>query len=171
MLRPPAYPMRTPSLILLVASPCPALAMPFLRFGDGIKCMMVAGMTMTFAGMLCYCLRRPKLPPPPPPPNAPPKKMSQMMVIKNASYSGEFLATSSARLLPLVFDYPHIRFWQFAHNTNLRMGPVNYGKNSQIVRRNPTECMCVSARFNLTTPAEALLVDTYHFHPNLFCRQ
>ena len=114
-------------------------------------------------------LRRPKLPIPPP--NAPPTKMSQMMVIKNASYRGEILATSSARLFPLVFDYPHIRFWHFAHNTNLRLGPVKYGKNSQILRTNPTECICVYARLNLTTPAEALLVDAYHFHQNLFCRQ
>ena len=28
---------------------------------------------------------------------------------------------------------------------------MKYGKSSQILRRNPTECMCVSARFNLTT--------------------
>ena len=112
-------------------------------------------------------LRRPKLPPP----NAPPTKMSQMMVIKNASCRGELSATSSARLFPLVFDYPHIRFWHFAHNTNLRLGPVKYGKNGQILRRNPTECMCVYAPFNLTTPAEALLVDAYHFYQNVFCRQ
>ena len=111
-------------------------------------------------------LRRPK----PPPPNAPPTKMSQMMVIKNASYRGDTLATSSARLFPLIFDYPHIRFWHFAHNTNLRLGSVKYGKYSQILRRNPTECMCVYARFNLTTAAEALLVDAYHFHQNLFCK-
>ena len=109
--------------------------------------------------------------PPPPPPNAPPKEMSQMMVIKNASYRGEILATSTARLFRHVFDYPHIRFWHFAHNTCLRRGPVKYGENSQIMRRNPTECMCVSARFNLTTPAGALLVDAYHFHQNWFCRQ
>ena len=100
-----------------------------------------------FQGILGFLedqnLRRPKLPPPPPQ-NAPPKKMSHMMVIKNASYTGEILATSSARLFPLVFDYPHIRFWHFAHNTNLRPGRVKYGKNSQILRRNPTECMCVS---------------------------
>ena len=56
MLRPPAHPMRTPSLILPVASPFPALAMPFLFFGHGINSMMVAAMTMTFAGMLCYCV-------------------------------------------------------------------------------------------------------------------
>ena len=117
----------------------------------------------------CALLRRPKLPTPPP--NVPPKKMSQMMVIKNAFYRDEILATSKARLFPLVFDYPHIRFWHVANNTNLRLGPAKYGENSQIVRRNPTECMCVSARFNLTTPAEALLVDAYHFHQNLFCRQ
>ena len=97
--------------------------------------------------------------------------MSQMMVIKNASYRGEILATSSARLFSLIFDYPQIRFWHFAHNTNLRLGPVKYGENSQILGRNPTECMCVSARFNLTTPAEALLLDAYHFHQNLLCRQ
>ena len=30
--------------------------MPFLFVGHGIKCMMMAAMTMTFAGMLCYCL-------------------------------------------------------------------------------------------------------------------
>ena len=48
---------------------------------------------------------------------------------------------------------------------------MKYGKNSQILSRNPTECMCVSTWFNLTTPAEALLVDAYHFHQNLFCRQ
>ena len=97
--------------------------------------------------------------------------MSQMVVIKNAFYRGEILATSSAGLFPLVFDYPHIRFWHFAHNTNLRLDPVKYGKNSQCLRRNPTECMCVYARFNITTPAEALLVDAYHFHQNLFCKQ
>ena len=96
--------------------------------------------------------------------------MSGMMVIKNASYRGEILATSSARVFPLVFDYPHIRFWHFAHNTNLRLGPVKYGTNSQILRRNPTECMCVYALFNITTPAVALLVDAYHFHQNLFYR-
>ena len=96
--------------------------------------------------------------------------MSQMMAIKNAFYRGEILATSSARLFPLVFDYPHIRFWHSAHNTNLRHGPVKYRKNNQILRRNPTECMCVYARFNITTPAEALLVDAYRFHPNLFRR-
>ena len=56
MPRPPAYPMRTPSVLLLVASPCPTLAMPFLFVGYGIKCMMVAAMTMTFAGMWCYCV-------------------------------------------------------------------------------------------------------------------
>ena len=56
MPRPPAYPMRTPSLIIPVASPCPALAMPFLFVGHGIKCMMVAAMTMTFAGTLCCCV-------------------------------------------------------------------------------------------------------------------
>ena len=56
MPRPPAYPMRTPSLILPVASPCSALAMPFLFVGHGIKYMMVAAMTMTFVGMLCYCV-------------------------------------------------------------------------------------------------------------------
>ena len=55
MPHPPAYPMPTPSLILPVASPCPALAMPSLFVGHGIKCMMVAAMTMTFASMLCYC--------------------------------------------------------------------------------------------------------------------
>ena len=97
--------------------------------------------------------------------------MSQMMVIKNAFYTGEILATSSARLFPLVFDYPRICFWHFAHNTNLRLGPVKYGENSQILRRNTMECMCVYARVNTTTPAEALLVDAYHFHQNLFCRQ
>ena len=94
-----------------------------------------------------------------------------MTVIKNAFYRGEILATSSARLFPLVFDYPHIRFWHFAHNTNLRLVPVKHGKNSQILRRNPTECMCVYERFNITTPAEALLVDADHFHQNLFYRQ
>ena len=47
MPHPPAYPMRTPSLILPVASPCPVLAMPFLFVGRGIGCMMVAAMTMT----------------------------------------------------------------------------------------------------------------------------
>ena len=93
--------------------------------------------------------------------------MSQIMVITNAFYRGEILATSSARLFPLVFYYPHIRFWHFAHNINLRLGPVKYGENSQILRRNPTECMCVYARFNITKPAEALLVDAYHFHQNL----
>ena len=31
--------------------------------------------------------------------------------------------------------------------------------------------MCVYARFNITTPAEALLVDTYHVHQILFRRQ
>ena len=46
-------------------------------------------------------LRRPKLTTPPQ--NAPPTKMSQMMVIRNASYRGEILATSIARLFPLVF--------------------------------------------------------------------
>ena len=97
--------------------------------------------------------------------------MSQMMVIKNPLYRGEILATSSARLLPPVFYYPHIRFWHFAHNTNVRLGAVKYGENSQILRRNPTECMCVYARFNITTTTEALLVDAYHFHQNLFCRQ
>ena len=97
--------------------------------------------------------------------------MSQMVVIKNASYRGEILATSSARLFPLVFDYPHIRFWHFAHNTNFGLGPVKYGKNSQILRRSPTECKSVYARFHLTTPAEALLADAYHLHQNLFCRQ
>ena len=97
--------------------------------------------------------------------------MSQMMVIKNASYRGDILATSSAGQFPLVFDYPHIRFWHFAHNTNLRLGPVKYGKTSPILRKNPTKCMCVSARFNVTTPAEALLVDAYHFHQNVFSRQ
>ena len=30
--------------------------MLFLFFGHGIKCMMVAAMTMIFAGMLCYCV-------------------------------------------------------------------------------------------------------------------
>ena len=94
--------------------------------------------------------------------------MSQMTVIKNALYRGENLATSGTRLFPLVFDYPHIRFWHFAHNTNLRLGPVKYGENSQILRRNPTECM---SHFNITTPAQALLVDAYHFHQNLLCRQ
>ena len=97
--------------------------------------------------------------------------MSQMMVIKNASYRGEILATSSAHLFPLVFYYPHIRFWDFGNNTNLGVGPVKYGENSQILRRDPTKCMCVYARFNLTTPAEALLFDAYHFNQNLFCRQ
>ena len=97
--------------------------------------------------------------------------MSQMMVAKNASWRGAILATSSARLFPLAFYYPHIRFWHFAHNTNLRLGPVKSGENSQILRRNPTECMCVYARFNITTPAEALFVDAYHFHQNLFSRQ
>ena len=53
---PPAYPMPTPSLILPVASPCPALAMPSLFAGHGIECMMVPAMTMTFAGILCYCV-------------------------------------------------------------------------------------------------------------------
>ena len=53
--------------------------------------------------------RLPKLPAPPS--NEPPTKMSQMMVIKNAFYRGEILATSTARLFPLVFDYPRIRFW------------------------------------------------------------
>ena len=48
--------MRTPSLILPVASPCPVFAMPFLFVGHGIECIMVAAMTMTFAGMLCYCV-------------------------------------------------------------------------------------------------------------------
>ena len=50
----PAYPMRTSLVLLPVASPCLALAMPFLFVGHGIKCMMVAAMTMTFASMLCY---------------------------------------------------------------------------------------------------------------------
>ena len=53
---PPAYPMRTPSLILPVASPCHVLAMPFLFVGHGIECMMVAAMTMIFAVMLSYCV-------------------------------------------------------------------------------------------------------------------
>ena len=97
--------------------------------------------------------------------------MSHMMVIKNAFYRGEILATSTACLFPLVFDYPHIRFWHFAHNTNLRLGPVKYGENSQILRRNPEECICVCARFNITTPAEALLVNANHFHQNLSSRQ
>ena len=58
---PPLLPCRIPPL-----TPCepflfsclsrPALAMPFLFVGHGIKCMMVAAMTMTFAGMLCYCV-------------------------------------------------------------------------------------------------------------------
>ena len=48
---------------------------------------------------------------------------------------------------------------------------MKYGENSQILRRNPTESMCVYERFNLTTPAEALLVNANHFHQNLFCRQ
>ena len=56
MLRSSAYPMRTPSLILRVASPCLALAMPVLFFGHGIKWMMVAAMTMTFEGMWCCCV-------------------------------------------------------------------------------------------------------------------
>ena len=30
--------------------------MPFLFFGRGIKCMLVAAMTMTFVGMLWYCV-------------------------------------------------------------------------------------------------------------------
>ena len=30
------------------------LVLPFLFFGRGITCMMVAARTMTFAGMLCY---------------------------------------------------------------------------------------------------------------------
>ena len=30
--------------------------MPFLFLGHGIECMMVAAMTTTFAGMLCYCV-------------------------------------------------------------------------------------------------------------------
>ena len=30
--------------------------MPSLFVGHGIDCMMVAAMTMTFAGMLCYCV-------------------------------------------------------------------------------------------------------------------
>ena len=109
--------------------------------------------------------------PPPPPQMEPRQKCHQMTVIKNAFYRGEILATSSARLFPLVFDYPHIRFWHLAHNTNLRLGPVKYGENSQILRRNPTECMCVYARFNITTPAEALLIDAYHVTQILFCRQ
>ena len=66
--------------------------------------------------------------PPLPPPNGPPTKMAQMTVIKNAFYRGEILATSSARVFPLVFDYPHTRFWHFAHNTNLRRSSVKYGK-------------------------------------------
>ena len=94
-----------------------------------------------------------------------------MTVIRNAFYRGEILGTSSTRLFPLVFDYPHILFWHFVHNTNLRLGPVKYGENSQILRRNPTECMCVYARFNITTPAEALLVDAHHVTQILFFRQ
>ena len=31
--------------------------------------------------------------------------------------------------------------------------------------------MCVYARFNITTTAEALLVDAYQFHQNLFYRK
>ena len=31
--------------------------------------------------------------------------------------------------------------------------------------------MCVYARFNITAPAEALLVDAYHVTQILFCRQ
>ena len=93
------------------------------------------------------------------------------MVIKKAFYRGEILATSSARLFPLVFYYPNIRFWHFEHNTHLRLGAMKYGGNSQILRRNPTECMCVYARFNIITPAEALLLEACHFHQNLFCRQ
>ena len=108
---------------------------------------------------------------PQPPQMDPRQKCDQMTVIKNAFYRGEILATSSARLFPLVFDYPHIRFWHFAHNTNLRLGPVKYGKNSQSLRRNPTECMCVYAHFRITTPAEALLVNVYHVTKILFCRQ
>ena len=90
-----------------------------------------------------------------------------MTVIKNAFYRGEILATSSARLFPLGSDYPDIRIWQFAHNTNLRLGLVKYGKNSKILRKNPTECMCV----HVTTPAEARRVDAYHATQILFCRQ
>ena len=101
----------------------------------------------------------------------PRQKCHQMTVIKNTFYRGEILATSNARLFPLVFDYPHIRFWHFAHNTNLRMGLVKYGGNGPIPRRNPAECMCVYARFNITTPVEALLVDTYHVTRILFCGQ
>ena len=95
----------------------------------------------------------------------------QPMLLLGCAYTGEILATSSARLFPLGFDYPHIRFWHFAHNTNLRLGPVKYGKNSQILRRIPTECMCVYARFNIIAPAEALFVDAYHVTQILFCRQ
>ena len=47
--------MQTPSLILPDVSNCPALAMPLLFVEHGIECMMVAAVTMTFAGILCYC--------------------------------------------------------------------------------------------------------------------